>query len=162
MKIPTYSTYSQILIGTFFLVAPLMSNMDSVLAETIVIEDKKAQQSPTLTGVVPGKASPIVFKNDEVINFILLSDQSKNIYTSNAPIESGKAGALYIRQIQHLDIPGTTTSDYPNLFVETVDAQGNKNEYEFVLNNNSGDRDRITIKKAEPAPEPEPIPEPEP
>ncbi|MBW4532336.1 MAG: hypothetical protein KME09_00180 [Pleurocapsa minor HA4230-MV1] len=140
----------------------LVANIIPAMAENITVEDIKAQQEPITAGVVPGKSTPIVFKNNEIIDFVLLSDQSKNIYTPNAPIETGQARSLYVRQIQTLDLEGTTTNEYPNLFVETVDGEGNRQEYEFILNNNDSDRDRIFIEAAQPEPIPQPKPKPEP
>jgi hypothetical protein len=139
-----------------------VANMTPVMAENITVEENKAQQEPITAGVVPGKSTPIVFKNDEIIDFVLLSDQSKNIFTPNAPIDSGQARSLYIRQIQTLNLEGTTTNEYPNLFVETVDGEGNRQGYEFILNNNDRDRDRISIEASKPEPIPQPLPKPEP
>lgn len=140
----------------------VLSNFTPVMADNITLEDKKAQQEPTTIGVVPGQASPIVLKNDQIIDSVLLSDQSKNIYTPNAPIESGNARSLYLRQIQTLTIPGTTTNTYPNLFIETIDNEGNRYYYEFILNNNNRDRDRVFITEAKPESKPQPKPQPEP
>jgi hypothetical protein len=140
----------------------VMSNLTPIMADSITLEDKKAQQEPTTIGVVPGKATPIVFKNNQIIDFILLSDQSKNIYTPNAPLETGNARSLYIRQIQTLNIPGTTTNTYPNLFIETIDTEGNRQSYEFILNNNDRDRDQVSINESKPEPILQPKPQPEP
>lgn len=140
----------------------VLSNLTPVMADDITLEDKKAQQEPTTIGVVPGQASPIFFKNDQIIDSVLLSDQSKNIYTPGQPISSGNARSLYLRQIETLTIPGTTTSTSPNLYIETIDNEGSRYYYEFIFNNNDRDRDQVSIIKAKPEPKPQPKPQPEP
>lgn len=129
-----------------------------VAAQTIVkVEDKIAQSQPTTVSLNQGKATSISFENDEVITFVLLSDQSTNVYTLNAPIESGQAQSIFLRQIKTLEIPGTTTNKNPNLFVVTTNSLGKQKEYEFTINNNSGaDSYQIAIEPARPRPKPKP------
>ena len=114
-------------------------HLSPVAAQTkiIEVEDKIAQTQPTTVSLNQGKATAISFENDEVITFVLLSDQSKNVYTLNAPIESGQAQSIFLRQIKTLKIPGTTTNKNPNLFVVTTNAQGKQKNYQFTINNDS-------------------------
>ena len=143
----------------------LTTNFATVLptvANTQTIEAKNARDKSIPVAVIPGKASSINFKSDEIIIFVMLSDQSNNVYNLNAPVESGEARSVYLRQIQTLNIPGTTTTENPNLFVVTTDGQGNQFEYEFSLQNNSTDTDsyRIAIAPTSPPPKPKPKPKP--
>lgn len=129
-----------------------------VKGETINIEDKIAQSKPLEISVVDGKASMIIFNNDQKIIFVLLPDQSRSVYTPNSPIESGEATALYLRKIKSLNIPGATESSRPNLLIETKDTENNTHQYEFNIdvNETAIERDKITIQPALPAPEPKP------
>lgn len=128
-------------------------------AETIYIEDKTARSKSTKIDVSPGKATGISFGNNEKITFVLLSDQSKNVYTPNAPIDSGRANVLFLRQIENLDIPGTTTTERPNLFVVTINSQsGETNTYEFIINNQDSSKEENLVV-IEPTPEPTLLPE---
>ena len=128
----------------------------SVSAKTKVIEEQTAKTQTNNVFVVEGKTTPISFKNDEVITFIVLSDQSRNVYNTNAPVESGQAKSIFLRQIQSLEIPGTTTTSNPNLIVVTTNAQGQQSEYEFIINNSSEEEDRynIAIEPTKPKPKP--------
>ena len=148
-------TFIPLVIGIGVSISPL----SPVTAQTIIkVEDKIAQSQPTNVSLNQGKATGISFENDEVITFVLLSDQSQNVYTLNAPIESGQAQSIFLRQIKTLEIPGTTTNKNPNLFVVTTDAKGKQKEYEFTINNNSGtDNYQIAIEPARPKPKVKPI-----
>jgi hypothetical protein len=132
----------------------------SAIAQT-TIEDNIAQTQPTGISLAEGKATAISFENGEVITFVLLSDQSKNVYTLNAPIETGQAKSIFLRQIKTLEIPGTTTTTNPNLFVVTTNAEGNQKEYQFTINNNSEyvDSYQVAIKPTQEKPKPQIIPE---
>ncbi len=133
------------------------SPLSPVAAQTkiIEVEDKIAQTQATAVSLNQGKATAISFENDEVITFVLLSDQSKNVYTLNAPIESGQAQSIFLRQIKTLEIPGTTTNKNPNLFVVTTNAQGKQKNYQFTINNNSDvDSYQIAIEPELPKPKP--------
>lgn len=78
------------------------------LADSLKIEENTASTKPTVVSVVNGQASSIIFENDQIINFVLLPDQSRTVYTPNAPIDSASATALYLRKIEEIDIPGAT------------------------------------------------------
>ena len=127
-----------------------------VNAETKVIEEQIARTQSNDIYVVEGKATPINFNNDEVITFVILSDLSRNNYVTNAPVESGQAKSIFLRQNDKLDIPGTTTSIHPNLIIVTTNAQGEQLEYEFIIHNSSSEEDKynIAIEAAKPKPKP--------
>ncbi|MGL5833612.1 MAG: hypothetical protein ACRC1Z_10335 [Waterburya sp.] len=141
----------QILIS---LVGLILTPILPVYASPVVIDRTIAQNQPTTTPVVEGKTTAISFKTDEVITFVVLSDQSKNVYTTNAPVESGQAKSVYIRQIENLEIPGATASSNPNLFVVTTDRSGEQSEYEFTLFNEPANIDSYKIVIAPPKPVP--------
>ena len=132
-------------------------------AKIINIEEDKAKSAPIEISVANGQASSIAFQNDQVIDFVILPDQSRSIYNTNAPIDSGNATSIYLRKIDKLDIPGATQSNTPNLIIETIDKEGKKHQYEFLLNVVSAvERDRVTINPAPIPPPPEAPPKPEP
>lgn len=135
----------------------------SATAKIIDVEEDKAKSTPIEISVANGQASSIKFSNNQIIDFVMLPDQSRSIYNTNAPIDSGNATSIYLRKIDKLDIPGATQSNTPNLMVETIDEQGNKHQYEFMLNVSSAvERDRVTINPAPVPPPPKPEPKPEP
>lgn len=133
-----------------------VSSISPVTAQTKtkIVEDLTAQTYPTDVTLTEGKATAISFENDEIITFVLLSDQSKNVYTLDAPIESGQAKSIFLRKIQTLDIPGTTTTENPNLFVVTTNSSGKQKEYEFNILNDPQKVDsyQIAIQPAKPKP----------
>lgn len=134
-----------------------------VTAQVRIIEQQIAKTKPTSVYLKQGEADLIGFENDEIITFILLSDLSKNIYNSDAPIESGQARAITLRQIKKIDIPGATTTEIPNMFVQTVDAQGKVSRYQFNIYNDSQKKDhnQIAIIPTKLEPKPKVIPPPQ-
>ncbi len=83
--------------------------------------------------IYPGRNSVIDFRTGEVISFIQLSDSSRLIFQTNAPIESGAARTVVIRPIQPLFFEGATTSPIPNLVVTTFNSSGDERTYLFNL-----------------------------
>ena len=148
----SYQILISLSIGMSLIVAPIFP----ANALPIIIDQTKAQQQPTVASVVPGKTTAISFKTDEIITFVKLSDMSKNTYSLNAPIESGQAKSIYLGQIQKLEIPGTTESDNPNLFVVTTNAQGKQQEYEITIDNTTQNIDSYKIVITPPKPKPAP------
>ncbi len=140
----------------------IMLSAFPAFADSLRIEEDKASSDPTIVSVVNGQASSIMFENDQIINFVLLPDQSRTVFTPNAPIDSGKTTALYLRKIEEIDVPGATKSNSPNLVIETLDQQGKTQQYEFIIDatGSATDRDKIIIESAPPPPEPPPEPEP--
>lgn len=136
------------------------SCINPATAQVRTIEQQDARTKPISVYLKEGEADLIGFENDEIITFILLSDPSKNVYNSDAPIESGQARAITLRQIEEIDIPGTTSTEIPNLFVQTVDAQGKVGRYQFHIYNDSQIKDdnQIAIIPTKPEPKPKIIP----
>ncbi|BAZ47132.1 hypothetical protein NIES4102_41780 (plasmid) [Chondrocystis sp. NIES-4102] len=99
----------------------------------INIVDVQAQKSPTIIEIIPGKTTAINFKNQEIISYLKLSDKSKTVYSTNAPIESGQAKSVFFTAIEKLTFPGEITTSTPNLFIVSLDPQGRQREYEFVI-----------------------------
>lgn len=114
-------------------IANAMPVLRSVSSNAIELEATNAERSTNVVNVSPGRATAIIFETGEVISFVLLSDDSQTLYFPNAPIESGRATVLYLRQRQKNITPGSTQSQRPNLFINTVDRQGNFNSYEFEI-----------------------------
>jgi len=50
---------------------------------------------------------------------------------TDAPIESGQASTLFLKQIQPLKFPGATTATFTNLLIKTIDAQGKQQLHSF-------------------------------
>jgi hypothetical protein len=94
---------------------------------------ESARNSSSNIQIAPGRSSAISFHDGETISYMLLSDSSRIVYTTNAAIESGKAQTIFLRQIQNIDLPGATRSPLPNLFVTTIDRSGIQHQYEFNL-----------------------------
>lgn len=147
MFIPSKNIYKSLIPLTIGIGINFIALLPVAASKVRALDSKIASSETISTVVAPGKSTPISFNNDEVITFVLLSDQSSNVYTLNAPIESGQAKSIFLRQIETLDIPGTTKSDRPNLFVVTTDSQGKQKQYEFSIHNanSSVDNDRISI-----------------
>lgn len=118
-----------------------------------------ALNNATNVTVNRGLATGISFRNGETIDFVLLSDQSRNTYTLNAPIDSGRAKALFLRQNEKIDFPGATTTATPNLFISTIDRDGTQREYEFIITNlqSAGEDNLIIIEPHTPTPTAETI-----
>lgn len=97
------------------------------------IIDRQTANSGTIDlQIIPGRATSIDFsQTDEIITYILLADPSRVVYTPSAPI--GKAKSLYLRAIQPLKFPGTTTATITNLRIETVDQRGQQRSYNFNI-----------------------------
>lgn len=93
----------------------------------------RAYRFATLVPIVPGRNSLIDFRTDEAISFIQLSDPSKIVYTTNAPLDSGAAKTIILRQIEELEFPRLTHSTLPNLTVTTIDSSGQHRTYQFDL-----------------------------
>ena len=105
----------------------------------------------TQVQIFPGRASVIQFPSNEAISYILLADQSQIIYTTNAPLDTGIAQMVFLRLIDQLYIPGTTSppeglatfeteqsvgqvyASITNLSVVTVDEFDNQILYVFNL-----------------------------
>ncbi len=131
-----------------FLAIPTIANAQPDVGVDIIEEVTQVQ-------IFPGRASAIQFPNDEVISYILLADQSKIVYTTNAPLETGLAQMVFLRLIDPLFIPGTTSppeslttvetetdvgqiyAPVTNLSVVTVDESDNQILYVFNLVPNS-------------------------
>lgn len=109
----------------------------------------QAQQHSTPVQITPGRATRISFRNSEVITFILLSDSRQITFTTDAPLDSGRAKTLILRQIQPLAFPGATQARIPNLLVTTVNAQGEQFEYEFHLHPSASHASGVAITATE-------------
>ena len=125
-----------------------------ISAAIVVVEDETAQIQSTKIELSPGKATAISFDNGEIINSVLLSDQSRHVYTISPPLDSGRAKTIFLRQIQNIEIPGTTTTSNPNLMAITIDADGNQNVYEFTIHNSTQqhDNNKLSIRPTIPEP----------
>lgn len=62
---------------------------------------------------------------------MVLGDPSRLVYTADAPLESGQASTLFLKQIQPLRFPGATTATLTNLLIKTIDSQGRQQLHSF-------------------------------
>jgi hypothetical protein len=84
--------------------------------------------------VTPGLATPISFnQTNEAIAYILVADPSRLVYTTDTDLKSGQATTIFLKAIQPLKFPGSTTTVITNLLVQTVDSQGQKRLYNFDI-----------------------------
>lgn len=111
----------------------------------INIPENIAREKPTPINIIPGQTVAINFKNDDRVSFLILSSQSEIAYTTNAPVESGQAKSIFLKNIKPLDFPGEINSDNPNLFVVAIDSQGNQEQYEFIVDNSRSHSSEINI-----------------
>lgn len=101
---------------------------------TSIVSQERARQYASPVRLFPGRSSVIDFSSTgEVITYVQLSDLSRIVYNTNAPIDSGAARTIILRPIQALHIEGTYTAAVPNLVVTTVDGAGNTYTYLFDL-----------------------------
>ncbi len=109
-------------------------NPSEAIPATSVVSQERARNYASPVMLYPGRNSVIDFSSTgEVITYIQLSDLSRIVYDTNAPIDSGAARTIILRPIQALHIDGTYTAAIPNLVVTTVDAAGKTYTYLFDL-----------------------------
>ena len=142
--------------GLISAIVVLVTTANSINAEIISIKADLAREKLITVNVERGQPSPIIFRNGEIIDAIKLGDMSKNVFSLNAPVESGKATTINITQSEGIDIPLATTAKLPIIDVETIDSNGVRQYYSFELHNNSADRSKFFIEpEAELKSEPE-------
>lgn len=100
--------------------------------EIIRVSPKTTNQQPITVKVWSGRATAIDFSSTKQrITSVVLADPSRLVYNADAPIESGQATTLFLKQIQALKFPGATRANLTNLFIKTVDAQGKQQLHVF-------------------------------
>jgi len=100
----------------------------------LLIDRQTAAKTTLDIQVMLGRATSIDFTlSDETIQYILLGDSSRTVYTTDAPLDSGNATTIYLRPIEALNFPGATTADITNLYVNTIDSQGQIQNYAFNI-----------------------------
>lgn len=110
--------------------------------------DRQAAANSTLdVRVISGRATAIDFtQSDEIIEHILLADPSKSVYTTDAPLGSGRTRVIYLRPIQPLNFPGSTKTYITNLQVTTVDSQRQTRNYVFNIVPSKANNNYIGIR----------------
>ena len=90
------------------------------------------QQQAMTVKVWAGRATAIDFSAvNQRITSVVLGDPSRLVYTADAPLESGQASTLFLKQIQLLKFPGATTATLTNLLIKTIDSQGRQQLHSF-------------------------------
>ena len=113
--------------------APNLSSSDGAAVSVRLISEEQAQANAIPVDIYTGRGSVIDFRNGEIIAYIQLSDMSKIVYSTNAPIESGYSNTIVLREIETLNFEGQTTAAVPNLIVSTIDLEGISQTYIFDL-----------------------------
>jgi hypothetical protein len=97
-----------------------------------------ADRSQGLTDKAPsvqvwaGRATAIDFSQiGERIVQVFLADPSRIVYASDAPVESGMATTVFLRQISPLNFPNLTRAYVTNLFVKTQASNGQLHLHTF-------------------------------
>lgn len=122
--------------------SPLLLALSVVLLQPIVVTAQELiRVSPTATinqqqtitvKVWAGRATAIDFSAiHQRITSVVLGDPSRLVYTADAPLESGQASTLFLKQIQPLKFHGATTANLTNLLIKTINAQGRQQLHSF-------------------------------
>lgn len=122
--------------------SPLLLALSVVLLPPIVVTAQEMirvsptaptnQQQTMTVKVWAGRATAIDFSAvNQRITSVVLGDPSRLVYTADAPLESGQASTLFLKQIQPLKFPGATTANLTNLFIKTVNSQGKQQLHVF-------------------------------
>jgi hypothetical protein len=84
--------------------------------------------------VYPGRATAIDFSlTDEALTYVLIADPSKVVFSTDAQLASGRAKTVFLRPIQTLNFPGSTTATITNISIKTVDSKGKQRLYNFNI-----------------------------
>jgi hypothetical protein len=88
----------------------------------------------TAINVAPGRATAIDFsQTDEIVTYVYIADPSRVVYSTDAPLDSGRAKTLFLKPIQPLSFPGSTRAEVTNLVVKTQDASQRQRLYNFEI-----------------------------
>lgn len=108
----------------------------------------KALTKTTEIVLVPGRQSVIEFRNGETIQFVSLADVHQIVFSTDLPVDTGKASLIVLRTIEPLRLKGVVetpsryrvSEDYPyetiyptNLVVVTSNQNNEKRTYTFDL-----------------------------
>ena len=110
-----------------------LSAANRTAASLRLVSEEQAQANAVSVDIYTGRGSVIDFQNGEVIAYIQLSDMSEIVYSTNAPLESGRSSMIVLREIEPLDFEGQTTAAVPNLIVSAIDPEGISRTYIFDL-----------------------------
>lgn len=143
-------------------ISPLLLALSVMLLQPIgVIAQEMIRVSPTATTnqqqtmtvkVWAGRATAIDFSAvHQRITSVVLGDPSRLVYTADAPIESGQASTLFLKQIQPLKFPGATTATLTNLLIKTIDAQGKQQLHSFNVMAAHGSPEYSNVQVSRPA-----------
>ncbi|MEL6439159.1 MAG: hypothetical protein AAFQ80_07915 [Cyanobacteria bacterium J06621_8] len=108
-------------------------------ASEVPIKYDEVSATDALQGMIPvslhpGKATSIDFSEvGEYVTFILPSDKSRFLYTTDLPIESGESQSVHLVPIKKIDFEGTYQTSRPNLIVRTINSQGESKQYNLLL-----------------------------
>ncbi|MGK7944097.1 MAG: hypothetical protein AB4058_06480 [Microcystaceae cyanobacterium] len=112
-------------------------------ALALEIPSNRLLNNPLTLKVAPGKVTAIHFENGETIQHYLLSDDTRLVFTTDAPLD--QATTFMLREIEPNPIPGATQTGIPNLLITTRLPDGSTRLYEFLVDFQAQipDRERV-------------------
>jgi hypothetical protein len=122
----------RIIVALAVVIGSVAATIDRADAKQLVSQTR-AYTTATPVRIYPGRNTTIEFRTEEAITFVQLSDLSEIVFQTNAPLPSGQAKVIILRQIRPIQIEGATHSPIPNLTVSTVDRDGRLRTYTFNL-----------------------------
>ncbi|NER01314.1 MAG: hypothetical protein F6K17_01055 [Okeania sp. SIO3C4] len=115
--------------------------------ETVIAPKALAETTEII--LVPGRQSLIEFRNGETIQFISLADVHQIVFSTDLPVDTGRASVIVLKTIEPLRLKGVVETpsirsvreeDYPyetiyptNLVVVTSNQNNEKRTYTFDL-----------------------------
>ena len=97
--------------------------------------------------VYRGRTTVIDFSQvGESIAYLSLGDPSQIVFNTDAPLDSGQAGTIFLRVIQPLSFPGATSTPITNLVVKTVDNNQQQRLYNFQIVHCYGDSTDLGVQ----------------
>lgn len=112
---------------------PLALLCTTVQAQTIrSIPQEQATVQNSLVRVWPGRSATLDFsRTGEVITYLLLGDPSRIVYTTDAPLPTKQAKAVFLKQTKPIKFPGATSAWMTSLVVRTETPTGRVHQYNF-------------------------------
>lgn len=126
------STLTSLMGFNFNLVVP--QKVEAQTTALVNVNLNRARNINNKLTVYSGRTSIIDFSSsNESIISIKLGDSSRTVYSTDLPLDTGKAKTIFVEAIQPLSFPGATTALVTNLVVKTSNAKGEQQLYVFDI-----------------------------
>lgn len=140
--------WKRVVLGAIVGLAIMSDRAFSVPPAIETVTAPKALVETTEIVLVPGRQSVISFRNGETIQFVSLADVHQIVFSTDLPVDTGKASLIVLRTIEPLRLKGVVeipasyirSEDYPyetiyptNLVVVTSNQNNEKHTYTFDL-----------------------------